>query len=309
MRARLLPALLGSLLLLLSPPSLASQVLTSIKPLQLIAAAVLKDIEQPAVLLPPGSSPHQHALRPSERRALQQATRVYWVGGSLELFLESLLSRHPGAQALSELPGIHLRPAMQSLNFQQEQSQGHSHDHGHAHDHGNDDPHLWLSPDNARSIARWMAEDLQGIYPDRKQQLQDNLQVFLQHLDAEEQRLKQRLQGLDNKHWFVFHDGYGYFEDHFNVHPNGIFSLSDEIQPGARHIHLLRQRLQQAGSSCVFSEPQFNPRLIDSLSKGLDVRRGELDPLGVDIAVNAEGYLRLLGHIGDNLADCLQTLP
>lgn len=306
MRARLLPALLGSLLLLLSQPVLASQVLTSIKPLQLIAAAILDDIEEPAVLLPPGSSPHHHALRPSERRTLQQATRVYWVGGSLELFLESLLSRHAGAQALIDLPGVQLRTALQSLNFQQEEAHGHTH---HKHDHGLNDPHLWLSPDNARVIARWMAEDLQGIYPDQQQQLQANLQAFLLRLDAEEVRLHQRLQGLGDKPWFVFHDGYGYFEDHFNVHPNGIFSLSDEVQPGARHVNLLRQRLQQAGSSCVFSEPQFNPRLIDSLSKGLDVRRGELDPLGVDIAVDAEGYLRLLGRIGDSLADCLQTLP
>ncbi len=56
--------------LLLSSSALAdSRVLTSIKPIQQISAALLDGIDEPAVLLPPGASPHAFALRPSDRRA------------------------------------------------------------------------------------------------------------------------------------------------------------------------------------------------------------------------------------------------
>ncbi|HEY6612292.1 MAG TPA: zinc ABC transporter substrate-binding protein, partial [Pseudomonas sp.] len=64
----LLPAaaLAAALSWLLATPALAEvRVLTSIKPLQLIAAAVQDGAGTPEVLLPPGASPHHYALRPS----------------------------------------------------------------------------------------------------------------------------------------------------------------------------------------------------------------------------------------------------
>lgn len=293
----------------LSFPALAdnAKVLTTIKPLQQIAAAVMEGIDSPAVLLPPGNSPHNYALRPSDRRALADAERIYWVGPELELFLEDVLARHGNAQALLHLPGMRVREQLQSINFQQDEG-SHSHDHGHDHDHGTLDAHIWLSPDNALHIARFIAADLASLYPQHVEQLNANTQAFAERLAALDARLKERLAPLHDRAYFVFHDGYGYFEDHYRLRPRGIFSLSHEVQPGARHINLLRQQLQQAGASCVFTEPQFTPRLVNSLTQGLPVEQGELDPLGSDIAVSAQGYEQSLQALGEQLADCLEKL-
>jgi zinc transport system substrate-binding protein len=92
------------------------------------------------------------------------------------------------------------------------------------------------------------------------------------------------------------------------VRPRGIFSLSHEVQPGARHVNLLRQQLQNAGPSCVFTEPQFTPRLVDSLTQGLPIEKGELDPLGGGIEVSALGYEKSLQSLADQLAGCLEKL-
>ncbi|WP_424492305.1 metal ABC transporter solute-binding protein, Zn/Mn family, partial [Pseudomonas viridiflava] len=56
------------------------RVLTSIKPLQLIAAAVQDGVAVPEVLLPPGASPHNFALRPSDVRRVQSVDLLYWIG-------------------------------------------------------------------------------------------------------------------------------------------------------------------------------------------------------------------------------------
>ena len=53
------------------------RVLTSIKPLQLIAAAVQDGVAIPEVLLPPGASPHNYALRPSDVRRVQSVDLLY----------------------------------------------------------------------------------------------------------------------------------------------------------------------------------------------------------------------------------------
>lgn len=306
--------LLRSLLILLcslglSFPTLAAnaKVLTTIKPLQQIAAAVMDGVDTPALLLPPGNSPHNYALRPSDRRALLDAERIYWVGAELELFLADILNRQGNAQALLHLPGMRVREQLQSINFQADES-AHSQDHGHDHDHGSLDSHIWLSPDNALHIARFMADDLINLYPQHAIRLTANTEAFAERLAALDARLKKRLEPLQDRAYFVFHDGYGYFEDHYGLSPRGIFSLSHEVQPGARHINLLRRQLQKAGASCVFTEPQFTPRLVDSLTQGLPIETSELDPLGGGIEVSAQGYEQSLETLANQLAGCLEKL-
>ncbi|MCO6062351.1 zinc ABC transporter substrate-binding protein, partial [Pseudomonas sp. MOB-449] len=84
------------------------RVLTSIKPLQLIAAAVQDGAGTPEVLLPPGASPHHYALRPSDIRRVHEATLVYWIGPDLEVFLSHVLEgREAPSLAVQSLSGLH----------------------------------------------------------------------------------------------------------------------------------------------------------------------------------------------------------
>ena len=86
------------------------RVLTSIKPLQLIAAAVQDGIAVPEVLLPPGASPHNYALRPSDVRKVQSVELLYWIGPDMESFLPRVLKgRTLPALAVQDLPGLKLR--------------------------------------------------------------------------------------------------------------------------------------------------------------------------------------------------------
>src|SRR5690554_3655229 len=126
---RLLPALLCGLLLSFPLHAATPHVLATIKPLQMIAAAVLEDIAEPGVLLPPAASPHNYALRPSDRRQLAEADRVYWVGPELERFLQRLLEDQSTARRLDQVPGLTLR------YFGDEHGHAHSHEHDHHHDH------------------------------------------------------------------------------------------------------------------------------------------------------------------------------
>ncbi|MBP9960647.1 MAG: zinc ABC transporter substrate-binding protein, partial [Pseudomonas sp.] len=69
-----------SSLVVLAPAQAEVRVLTSIKPLQLIAAAVQDGVGTPEVLLPPGASPHHYALRPSDVRRVAEVDLLYWIG-------------------------------------------------------------------------------------------------------------------------------------------------------------------------------------------------------------------------------------
>lgn len=278
------------------------RLLTSVKPLQLIAAAVQDGAGAPDVLLPPGASPHHYALRPSDVRALREAALFYWIGPDLETFLPRVLDgRRQPSLAVQELPGLQLR------HFAGETEAGKD-EHDHAHRPGSLDAHLWLLPANARLIAARMASDLAGADPASAARYQANLAAFEARLDELDRRLKARLEKLAGKPYFVFHEAYDYFEAAYGLDHAGVFSVSPDVQPGARQVAQMRQRLQEAGPTCVFSEPPLQPRLAQTLSAGLPVRLAELDPLGSAVPVGPQGYEQLLEGLGEGLAGCLEAL-
>jgi zinc transport system substrate-binding protein len=290
------------------------RLLTSIKPLQLIAAAVQDGVGSPDVLLPPGASPHHYALRPSDVRRVRDADLLYWIGPDMEGFLPRVLEgRRKPDVAVQALPGMTLRHFGDSHG--EHDHDDHDHEHasdglGHDHDHrpGSLDAHLWLAADNARIIAARMAADLARLDAANAARYAANLQAFEARLDALDGRIRPQLAALQGKPYFVFHEAYDYFEAAYGLKHAGVFSVLTEVQPGARHVAAMRKALQQAGPSCVFSEPPLRPRLAETLTAGLPVKLAELDALGGDLPVAASGYEQLLENLAGGLSECLGSL-
>jgi zinc transport system substrate-binding protein len=257
------------------------------------------------VLLLPGASPHSYALRPSDVRRLREAHLFYWIGPDMEVFLDKPLQARQGPSvAVQELPGMHLR---KFVNFET-MSRADYEDHDHDHRPGSVDAHLWLLPANAQVIAARMADDLAIADPTNASRYQANLKVFDERMEQLDARLKQRLGPLAGKPYFVFHEAFDYFEEAYGMRHTGVFAVSAEVQPGARHVAAMRAQLQKVGAACIFSEPPLRPRLADTLSEGLPVRLAELDDLGVALKVDARGYENLLGNLAGEFAGCLERL-
>lgn len=292
------------------------RLLTSIKPLQLIAAAVQDGVGAPAVLLPPGASPHHYALRPSDVRRVREADLLYWIGPDMEAFLPRVLDgRDKPDVAVQALPGMTLRRFGDSHAEDHHDEHEHEHEHaddalGHDHDHrpGSLDAHLWLLPANARVIAARMAADLAQLDAANAARYAANLQAFEARLEALDGRIRPQLAQLSGKPYFVFHEAYDYFEAAYGLKHAGVFSVLGEVQPGARHVAAMRARLQQTGPSCVFSEPPLRPRLAETLSAGLPVKLAELDAQGGALPVDARGYEQLLENLAAGLTECLGSL-
>ncbi|WP_367082270.1 zinc ABC transporter substrate-binding protein [Pseudomonas sp. HOU2] len=281
------------------------KVLTSIKPLQLIAAAVQDGVAIPEVLLPPGASPHNYALRPSDVRKVQSVDLLYWIGPDMEGFLPRVLNgRTLPSVAVQDLPGMKLRRFAEDSHSHAEDADEHDHDHR----PGTLDAHLWLSPVNARVIADKMATDLSAADPANAERYQSNAKAFDERLDALDARLKKRLAGIEGKPYFVFHEAFDYFEDAYGLKHTGVFSVAAEVQPGAQHVAAMRKRLQEVGKTCVFSEPPLRPRLAETLVAGLPVKLAELDALGGYTPATAQGYEQVLEKLGNDLAGCLESL-
>jgi zinc transport system substrate-binding protein len=118
--------------------------------------------------------------------------------------------------------------------------------------------------------------------------------------------LEDRTKPLAGHSFIVFHDAYQYFERRFGLEATGSVTVSPEVAPSARRLSALRRKISELKAVCVFSEPQFEPRLVATITEKTAARRGVLDPLGVSIPAGPAHYPTLLRNLATDLEACLK---
>ena len=290
---------------LLSPLSTlaATQVVTSIKPVELLVKAVAPDDVEITSLVPSGSSPHNYSMRPSQRRALENADVIFWVGPEMETFLSRLLGGEEfKARAVSLMHGDEV-PEAEAVDAHHH---GHHDDHNDAHDHGDgEDPHIWLDPALALDMAQDIHRALSQLEGADTQALDANLARFETSLREAEDNIRHRLEPLADISLFAYHDAFTRYAGHFNLKLEGVLTLNPELSSGARHISEVQDKLRAANQPCLLTEPQFNRQWWRSITDGLDITFSTWDPLATDVESDRDGYVNFLQRITDNALSCL----
>ena len=175
--------------------------------------------------------------------------------------------------------------------------------HGHeGHAHGEFDPHIWLDPLNAKVILKEMAEHLIENDEKNASTYKKNLKKGLKDLDKLVKNVKSDL----NKDFksIVFHDAYQYFESRFGVNVLGAFTVNTDVLPGAEQLAEIREIIEHDKVTCVFSEPQFNPDIINAVAKDMNISTGVLDPLGATLDPGKDLYFDLIKNMSKSFKGC-----
>ena len=281
------------------------RVVVSIKPIHSLVSGLMEGVAEPTLLIKGSGSPHGYVLRPSEARALADADLVIWVGHALETFMEK-----PLKTLSSKAASLELLDALEDdlLTFRSG-DEWDEHDHaGDHYGHGKTDvnPHVWLNPKLAIKIVASTTQALSDLDPANRNRYTANASCLTQKLEELDKNLADKLAPVKERPYIVFHDAYQYFEDAYQLNSAGSLTVSPERKPGAKKIYEIRKRIQESGAVCVFSEPQFEPRLIATLIEGTNVRTGILDPLGADLPEGTDSYFVLLNNLADNLVEGLR---
>lgn len=300
-------------LLAVSLPVRAIEVLTTIKPLGFIAAAITDGVSEPKVLLPTGASPHDFSLRPSDIRNINSADLVVWVGPELEGFMAKPLANHPHALTLTQVEGMPLfnYATQDSHDSHDHDDHDHAaHEHGH-HDEGHEghhhegvDPHIWLGPTQAKMIAKAIASELGKLDPANQARYDANLAAFDAKVDAKDKVIANQMKAVNQKGYFVFHEAYGYWERHYGMSSKGHFTVSPERRPGAKTLVDIRKALEEKQASCIYAEPQFSPAVIESVARNTGAKVLLLDEVGELVPLGPDGYPQFMQQLADAFAQC-----
>jgi len=261
---------------------------------------------------------------------LQNADIVFWVGEGMENFLEKPLNsiaKKAEKIELMEIKGLNVLKFRERNIFdkhdhddhddhdkKEDDHDDHGHDdhgkkeddhddHGHeGHGHGEFDAHIWLDPINAKAILNEMVVHLIENDPKNEAKYKNNLDKALKEIDKLTIEVMTDLSNSVSS--IVFHDAYQYFEKRFNVKILGAFTVNTDVMPGAEQLAEIREIIEHDKIACVFSEPQFNPDIINAVAKDMKIKTGVLDPLGATLDPGKDLYFKLIRNMSNSFKGC-----
>lgn len=289
-----------ALVLLFSVPARADvpRVAVDIAAVHGLVEQVLGDLGGADLILPPGASPHDFALRPSQAAALEQADIVIWIGPDLTPWLErSLHSLAADATQLRllDVPGTRHLPMREGAVFSAED---------HDHEHGRIDPHAWLDPANARVWLTAVAGTLAEADPDNAGVYRANAAMAEANLLRLESEIDTLLAPVRDVPFIVLHDAIQYFEARFGLHAIGAMSDSDATPPGAGRLVEMLDGIAERDVACLFWSSQDNIEIAFAvLESGLP--NAVLDPVGMNVRPEPDFYTSLMRGMAETIRDCL----
>ena len=302
-------------------------IITSIKPLYSIVSSIIADSDQAELLITSNQTPHDYQLRPSQIKAMQDASIIFYFDNNFETFMRSTFDILPlKVRKASIIENVNL----DILEYREggsweEHKDNHTdvdeddHDDVHEEDHADDhydthgdkllknkNLHVWLDPENTKKIVDFIVKELSFVYPKNHEIYEENGKKYIKKLNKLDDELNASLIGLQNKPFIVFHDAYQYFEKTYSLKAVGSITFRDDIQSvSPKRIKEIKNKINLTGAKCIFREPQYSDRLINTIAEMTDVKIGTLDPLGSNIQNDKELYFTLMRELADNFKKCL----
>ena len=286
-------------------------VVTTIKPLHSLISNVMKGVGEPSLIIEGTANPHNFVLKPSHAKLLEDADIIFWIGEDLEAFMEKPLSSlAKDAEKISfiELGTIEKLKFREDNIFEHDDHEDHDghkedeHDDHDEHNHGEFDAHLWLDPVNAKKMVIEISHELSELDPANKNTYMANADKTIEDLDRLIKEVNRSLS--KDISYVVFHDAYQYFEKRFGVTSAGALTLNPDVLPGAKQIIDIQNLIKEKNIKCIFSEPQYNPKIIETLANDTNILTGTMDPLGANLDSGATMYIKLIMNIANSIKNC-----
>ena len=293
----------------------APVVAATVFPLANITSNIAGDLVDVRTILEPGASPHTFDPAPSTIRDLRGASTVFAIGYGLDDWAVDLADTidaevvvvdeqidireideddhddHEEEEHHDEDEHEHDEDAHNEEGHDDEEEHEDHHDEDehedeeghedeHDHDHGSEDPHYWLSFENGALIAQTITHELSELFPEHAATFEANLDAYLLMLDAAQEDAEQTLSALANRNIVTFHDAWYYFSEAFDLTVVGTYEPTAAREPTPNYLAELTEGLEAAGTTTIYSEPQFGTANLEAFADDNGLKIVELDPIG-----------------------------
>jgi zinc transport system substrate-binding protein len=262
-------------------------VVVSIMPLAEFAEKVGRVKASVSVMVPPGASPHTYEPTPGQLVKLSKAKLYVKVGSPIEfelVWLDKILSANKDIFVVDASYGIEFMNVVYKHNHEQNE-----------HHYIGDDPHIWLSPKNAKIMVENIYNGFVSIGPDNKEYYSENKRSYLRELDELDLEIEILLADKINRRFMVYHPSWAYFARDYNLEQISIEKGGKE--PTARSIQFLIEQARIQNIRVIFASPQFNTESAEVIAREIKGQVVLIDPLQKDYITNMKKIARVLSEV------------
>lgn len=231
---------------------------------------------------------HDYTLQVSQMRTVESAQAIILSGAGLEDFMGDILPA--SAEIIDASEGIH------RIHIEQDHMHEYSHDHSHEQD-----PHIWLSPANAKIMAKNICAGLSRLFPENDEQFSKNLAELSSKLDVLEQYGADTLSELSCRELVTFHDGFAYFAGAFDLHILRAVEEESGSKAAASEIIEIAELVYAHKLPAIFTECDGSTAAASIIHAETGVPVFELD-----MVISGSSYFEAMYHNIDTLKEALE---
>lgn len=226
---------------------------------------------------------HDYTMTVAQMRSVESAQVTVISGAGLEDFLHGVINGEviDASQSLSLIEGAH----------------DHAHD-GHLHA---EDPHIWLSPENAKVMASNICQGLKAKFPDHNALFDENLTALTADLDALQQYGENALRDLSCRELVTFHDGFTYLAESFDLTILKAVEEESGSEASASALIALATLVKSHELPAIFTEVNGSTAAAGVISAETGAQI-----FALDMAISGNSYFDAMRHNIDTLKEALQ---
>lgn len=231
---------------------------------------------------------HDYSLNVRQVKAAEAAEVVVISGAGLEDFLDGVIDWD---KAIDASTGIDLLCP----------EEGHDHDeHDHAGHHHEEDPHIWLSPENAKVMAENICAGLSRKYPQHQAIFQENLANLLAELDTLQVYGEEALKDLSCRELITFHDGFSYLAGSFGLTIVEAVEEESGSEASAQDLKHLIEEVEHHHLPAIFTEVSGADAAAQVIA-----RETGANVFTLDMAMAGDSYFDAMYHNINTLKEAL----
>jgi len=261
-------------------------VVTTILPYKEFIEAVGGELVDVSVLIPPGANPHAFELTPEGLKKAAAAKLYVKAGSGIEFELvwaDKIISQRPKIAVCDSSRGIDM--------IGEEEAEGE-----HGHHPGGTDPHVWLSPRDARRIVENIRDCLIALAPEHAEKFHANAERYQERLTALDREIAALFPPGGKRAFLVFHPSWGYFARDYGLEQIAIEAEGKE--PSPRSLARLIETARRKGIRTVFISPQTSDKTARAVAEALGARVAIANPLAGDYLENLKRFAHAIAESG-----------
>ncbi|MDL5377102.1 metal ABC transporter solute-binding protein, Zn/Mn family [Exiguobacterium mexicanum] len=235
------------------------------------------------MVIPPGADPHTYEPTSKQMTDIAEADLFLTVGHDLEPYVESMekslanenvtfVKTAEDVTLLSAEDTVHVHGEDEhsedehsedehghEVDAHAEEEAGHSEDDG--HNHGQYDPHVWLDPMNAVSMAEAVEAAFSEQAPDYKDEFADRLSAFKEEATTLDGELQAAVDGGSKSELLVTHAAYGYLAERYGFDQLPITGLTPSEEPSQQALKRVIEEAQLHDLKYIAFEDTVTPKV------------------------------------------------